>query len=313
MINHGKVAKVFSISTNTVNLLVDDDALITLSNSKHAVMPMGLVIENGLEFNRMFKAGDLVRLGQDHLVMNSSLGLIQLESAQVWDPTPDSEDKLKPRDSLVQITDRLIDWLTLQPRIGLLPLLLSLTAHSRTDNDESTDSFSRYIAGGLLRFVDALSMLDWKSALKTAYNLVGFGIGSTPSCDDFLVAYLVVLTVAQKLDPNQFGWVIEFNHGISELAKARTTTVSAHMLTHAASGKVSQNHQRLIQACIFDDKSDWFELVRDVAQTGASSGMDFLLGLVCALDWFSTNFVKYPVKGGAEQVESYEVQPETLI
>jgi hypothetical protein len=311
--NEGCLAQVHSVFKHAVNLLADDGVLITLAAPTNAILPMGVVIEGVCDSGWPVRVGDRIRLDPEMLMLINKFPLINLQGAELWNPNPILSDQLRARHALEQVRSELVSWLALQPNIGLLPLLPKLIAHRNAAEIEIEDSYSRFIAADLSQFVDELNSLDWQAALKTARNLVGFGMGSTPSCDDFLAAFLVVLLIAQVLQPNRFAWVSELNHCIVTLANTRTTLISAQMLKHAASGKVSQSHQRLIHACLFDTDDDLSEHVKKVSQTGASSGMDFLLGLTCALEWFIVNVVNHPTEGGMEQVESQHVQPVTII
>ena len=73
--------------------------------------------------------------------------------------------------------------------------------------------------------------------------------------------------------------------------------ISANMLRHAGNGKVSRSHQRLIQFCLFNNTSDLAQLASQVLQYGATSGGDFLLGLVCALAWYRNSILDYQKEG----------------
>ncbi|MGB4594775.1 MAG: DUF2877 domain-containing protein [Anaerolineaceae bacterium] len=307
------MAKVHSVYQHALNLIVDDGALITLASPGIAIMPMGIIVDNVLDLGWSVKVGDLVTLGQEELLRCKSIAFVDIDDAQVWDPAPILEGAIISEQTLIQMRSELVGWLTDQPNMGLLPLLKSLTAHSCDSDDEASDAYSRYIAKDLLQFVNEMHSLEWQRALNTARNLIGFGMGSTPSCDDFLVAYLVVFAIGQTLEPVRFAWVSEFNQGIVALAKTRTTTISASMLEHAATGKVSQSHQRLIHGCLFETDCDLVELMNEVGQTGASSGMDFLLGLSCSLEWFIDTVILHPAKGGMEQVGAKQLQPVTIV
>lgn len=309
--NEGKQAQVQSIYSHALNLLAEDGELITLADPTLAIMPMGLVIGNKLDSGWDLKPGERVNLGQKVFKLNNSITSLTLDEPELWNPNPILTGHLKSKSAIAQTRFELIDWLKIQPTIGLLPLLSRLTAHRNNEESEIDDPYSRYIAADLSQFVKEILDLDWPGALKTASKLVGYGIGSTPSCDDFLAAYLVVLFIAQSLQPDRFSWVEEFNQGIATLAMTRTTLVSAHMLNHAASGKLSQPHQNLVHACLFDTEEDVIELAKEVSKTGASSGMDFLLGLTCALEWFITNAANL-IKGGKEQAGTQRELPVTI-
>ena len=203
----------------------------------------------------------------------------------------------------------LIRWLAKQPAQGLLPLLPRLTSKSTASKPAIDNIYSRYIANDLEAFTKAINTSDWERALTLVDRLIGFGMGSTPACDDFLAAYLVVLTIADTLNPGQNPWIPEFNQSIANKAKNRTTLISANMLRHAASGKISRSHQRLIQTCIFNNQDDPVDLAGMVFQHGATSGGDFLLGLICALEWYQNTLTNTEKEGERARAEIHQPQP----
>ena len=219
----------------------------------------------------------------------------------------------RPVDEIAQINIQLAEWLGKQPTLGLLPLLPRLT-YQAIDPDPTNDNlYSRYISDDLEAFTKAIASSDWDRALNLADRLVGFGMGSTPSCDDFLAAYLIVFKMAEKLHPGFYPWVQEFNNAIANKAKKRSTLISANMLRHAGNGKVSRSHQRLIQSCLFNNKSDTAHLASQVLQYGATSGGDFLLGLVCALAWYRNSMMYISKEGENAWVEFKQSQPVPII
>jgi hypothetical protein len=85
------------------------------------------------------------------------------------------------------------------------------------------------------------------------------------------------------------------------------------MLRHAADGKISSSHQRLIQTCLFDNKTNLVDSADRVIQHGATSGGDFLLGLVCVLEWYRNTMMDFTKKGERALVESKRLQPVPII
>ena len=310
--NQGSIAKVLSVHPSAVNFLADNGALLTLATSQHAIMPMGMVILDTQDLRAVFNTGEKVKLGQAKFAVINSEVTVDGHNAEIWDPNPELEGTLRTQAELEQLQLDLAEWLEAQPKIGLLHLISKQNARRIAIDYKNTDAVSRYIANDLIAFVEEFSKPDWQSALEIASGLVGLGMGSTPSCDDFLVAYLVVLYMCQHMNPEEFEWVGDFNAGIVDLAQTRTTLISAHMLEHAAVGKVSRSYQLLVHACLFEGVIDLEKLVSEVAKTGASSGVDFMVGLSCALDWFGKHVLNYKMKGGTAQVDVKQILPVTI-
>ncbi len=311
--NHpGVVATVHSVFPHAVNLLVCDDDLITITN-QNDLPPMGLIVESHGSFTHLLKAGDEVVLDVEQLTVTKGAFCINLRGAQGWENR--SSMNLVPRssDEVAQVYHQLISWLAEQPALGLLPLLPRLANLTTNAKQLDDNLYSRFIANDLEAFVNAIFSSNWELALKLTDRLVGFGMGSTPSCDDFLAAYLVVFKIAEAANPACFPWVSEFNGAIANKAKQRTTLISANMLRHAGNGKISRSHQRLIQTCLFNDINDLVHSASQVMQYGATSGGDFLLGLVCAIEWYRNIMTDFPMKGERAWVESKQPQPVPII
>ena len=307
--NHpSHLAGVHSVFHHAVNLLVDEDVLITLTN-RDDITPMGLRVDCAASFGEYLKAGDQVCLSLDRFKAVNRLFTLNLQDAGVWKTRSISSQGARPIEDVARIRIALINWLAKQPAQGLLPLLSRLAQLSASSRSAVDNIYSRYIADDLATFTKAINTSNWEHTLRIADQLVGFGMGSTPSCDDFLAAYLVVLKITEAYFPGRFPWVSEFNQTIASKAKSRTTLISANMLRHAADGKISRSHQRLITACLFKNQADLTQLASQVIQHGASSGGDFLLGLICALEWFQKTMTDNLKEGEHAWVELKRQQP----
>ncbi len=307
--NHpGYLARVHSVFPHAVNLLIGEDALVTLTNQDD-ITPMGLRVDGSGNFAEILKVGDKVVLDLDLFTSINGVFAVNLRDAEIWESRSMMSLDACPGEEVAQIRLNLIKWLGKQSALGLLPLLPRLTRQSMNGKPMVENLYSRHIAEDLEAFTKAINTSDWQRALNLADRLVGFGMGSTPACDDFLAAYLVIFTVVDTLNPDRYPWVREFNQTITSKAKKRTTLISANMLRHAADGKLSRSHQRLIQTCLYNIQGELEYSARQVLRHGATSGGDFLLGLVCAMQWFQYNMTDVSKEGEQAWVELKQPQP----
>lgn len=300
-------SRVHSVFAHALNLQVGSNELITLTNQGE-VTPMGLLVDRRDGFNHLFSPGQELILRSDGKTGAGRTLCIALQDAQLWHARLWRGEALRSRQDFERISARLTNWLASQPQLGLLPLLGRLLPECGAGRGQAGNHHSRYIAEDLHAFTAALLALDWREALELTDKLIGFGLGSTPSCDDFLAAYLLVLESAAQSCGARFDWVGAFNGAVAAKAAARTTFISANMLRHAACGKTALSHQLLLRACLFEGEYDLIGSASQVLWHGASSGGDFLLGLVCALDWFGTQVYEIIRKGESAQVRS--IQPQ---
>jgi len=304
----GQLAQVHSVFPHAGNLLIREDVLITLANQDD-IPPMGVLLDCSESLTKILKAGDEIVLDVDHFRAASGAFLVDLRDVETWQTRSNLGINARPIEEVARIRLSLIRWLAKQPAQGLLPLLPHLTRQIVAYTSLNDNIYSRYIADDLAAFTHAINASKWEHALRLADRLIGFGMGSTPSCDDFLAAYLVVFSIADCLNPGRFPWVREFNQSIACKAENRTTLISANMLRHAADGKISMSHQQLIQACLFKNKSDLTDFASQVMQHGATSGGDFLLGLICALEWYQSAIMNTEKEGERAWVEPNQPQP----
>ncbi len=301
-------ARVHSVFPHAANLLVLEDALITLTNQDD-ITPMGLRVDCGTSFAEFLQAGDEVFLDPYRITAANGLFTVTICDVEVWETRSILILDALPAEAVSQTRFRLMRWLEKQSAQGLLPLLPRLTRQAVSSKPANDNLYSRYIADDLEAFTQAINSSDWKPALHLADRLIGFGMGSTPACDDFLAAYMVVLRIANEINPARFPWIREFNDIIASKAKNRTTLISANMLRHASEGRVSLNQQQLLQACLFKSDKDLILLAEKVLRHGASSGGDFLLGLVCALEWYQNAITETLKEGEQARVANKRLQP----
>ncbi len=286
-ISQGQLALVDSVYPHAVNLSCGEQ-LITLTNQED-ITPMGILLEGVDNFVPIITEVDQFKLMPEALSAISGSLLLNIGQAEIWKSKIAIDNPLKSRQEIVEDTERLINWLSQQPALGLLPLLGRLTKANESLSSGKGNLYSRHIADELSDFNLAMQRDDWQRALEISDKLIGFGMGSTPSCDDFLAAWLLILQIYDELHPEEKSWIDEFGQAILEKAQAQTTDISIAMLKNATQGKTNLSHQTLVRRMLFNHEDDLLSSAEKVLQHGASSGGDFMLGLLCALNWFTQN------------------------
>ncbi len=180
--------------------------------------------------------------------------------------------------------------------IGFAPLLYQLSLCQLRFDEHATNTS---VAIRLLDQVDGNellayaapkinALLDWvhRCALLSCdtnppghiVRLLGAGPGLTPSGDDFLAGVLCALqltgagSVSRKLSLLLLANLEQY-----------TTPVSASLLKQAAQGRVNEHAHKLIQQLLFRSEVDHRVVLQCIQRMGASSGWDFLAGLVLGI------------------------------
>ncbi|MEG1491706.1 MAG: DUF2877 domain-containing protein [Oscillospiraceae bacterium] len=142
-------------------------------------------------------------------------------------------------------------------------------------------SIQQYINSRLSNLCDAYP--DWMLFVRCAREIIGLGIGLTPSGDDFLCGFILTLGAAESP-----GFSPITNSLLSAFTELSTTDVSLQMLRGAFMGKTTWAHIALLNS-VFNSGVD-IETVLDRMETiGHSSGMDFTAGVVSACHCLLSN------------------------
>ncbi len=276
------MTRVHSVFASSFNLVTADGTLITVADSSRDVMPMSINLEKTGGSRWQVQVDDPVMLQTTGLLFITSNCRIAFHTAAVWNPAPSVGKGSLNRASATLTLKRVKHALQMMETIGIAPLIDHPLLGGYGMDEARNNPHCQFIAPSLFAFLQALERLDWQAALAQAPKLIGFGVGLTPSCDDFLAAVLATLYYAFLLAPHRFNGVPAFNQNMAALATGRTTVISIAMLQHAASGKASRWQQQLILALLGAPEDDLDAIIKRVSQVGASSGSDFLFGFYCA-------------------------------
>lgn len=124
----------------------------------------------------------------------------------------------------------------------------------------------------------AFSAVDQKAVLQHLVNMLGRGRGLTPSGDDFICGFLLAAHAWNEiLYPGSH--IENLSQNIVELAREKTTTLSANLISSATAGSTDE---RIIN-CV-----NWFNIghctaefiIKELQSYGSSSGLDTLAGIL---------------------------------
>ena len=189
-------------------------------------------------------------------------------------------------------TSRAITWSAALPPAAMLDLTPDLARTAAVARRLASDSAP---GGGLatLRPGEAWLVRAWTligqqrhalvagdvvAALGPTVDLIGLGVGLTPSGDDYLVGLLAGF--AATGDP--IG--IELGATIAARAQARTTAIGASAIAHAARGAFAERLHDVLIALACGRFADLATSIERAMAYGATSGSDTLVGLLEGID-----------------------------
>ncbi len=119
------------------------------------------------------------------------------------------------------------------------------------------------------QLLGALREADFPTVRAAAGRLAGWGVGLTPSGDDFLAGVMLALWATGRAS---------LNPALCEAAVPHTHRISRAFLRAARDGLADARWHRLLHALAGDEHAELVAAADDVLAFGASSGLDMLAG-----------------------------------
>ena len=206
---------------------------------------------------------------------------VDLTRAATWSPTLPAAARFRHAGELASIvaTARRLA-ADLAPVGGLAPLLIG----GAGDGDPWLVRARVLVRAQL----EALRTGDVTAALCPTIDLIGLGVGLTPSGDDYLVGLLAGLAATgHPARP-------DLAAAIAAQAPDRTTAVGAATLRHAADGAFSERLHDVLVAVAGGRLDAVTAAIERATAYGATSGSDTLVGVFAALDLAAARRARMP-------------------
>src|SRR5699024_7924322 len=207
-------------------------------------------------------------------------------AATLWDEKPNLTFNKDVEKNVCIKLERIEEVLLIEgKRNGIFPLLITLKERiGRVDwiyeSDMKLGKNEIYIREKFLNFIDSYIKGDIEKLSVQVKNIIGFGIGLTPSMDDFLAGLMVSRIYLHYYLGYSIGSAYEINYAMVKDIKNRTTRVSEEMLIFSSKGEVNEDIRDLMISFLGDASLDMFSYnLRRVINIGETSGTDILLGI----------------------------------
>ncbi|MCL1995270.1 MAG: DUF2877 domain-containing protein [Defluviitaleaceae bacterium] len=115
-------------------------------------------------------------------------------------------------------------------------------------------------------------------------EILGHGIGLTPSGDDFLAGVLFALHFKQKVYNQQYAYLNKISKEIRQNMPRMTNEISRHFLSYAMQGSFGLNTQDFLVSFYSEDLEAVKAAVQKKLDCGATSGADELQGILWGLE-----------------------------
>lgn len=117
-----------------------------------------------------------------------------------------------------------------------------------------------------------LKVLEELAPISNPNNIIGRGLGLTPSGDDVLIGIILILNILNEKD--------KLNKIINVADLTRTNKISKKFLEFAFKGYFSDSILKLLK------EKDIEKTIEEILKTGHTSGADTLLGIYYAINYF---------------------------
>jgi hypothetical protein len=203
---------------------------------------------------------------------------LDLQQAMIWRP----ENPKKITCSWEQQIDR-IDllikrMLEIDPSRGWL-FLKDFKSIESVDQDSTHNHIKRNTDAFIAKFIS----LDLQGCLDAARSIIGLGGGLTPSGDDWLAGFILLLTRVSQARCEENPFVVNLGKSLTEMAIQKTTKISANRMEAACIGWSEELFLDLIDHIITIDSEFGSQKISLLINFGHSSGVDTSLGIFAAV------------------------------
>ncbi|MSU02024.1 DUF2877 domain-containing protein [Tissierella pigra] len=282
--NLKEVGKIHSIYSRTINFLDNKDNMYTIGSKNIDNSPFTLRIDNrNISFedldleegNRLFKI-------DNSLIIEDKVRIDLESNCILWNPNVEKRRDLN-RNLIMENIGYFNDFILKKGSNGgcryfYLENFLKVKAYT-------PGLIEKELSRRIEVFLDALE--DGNIDEVKINSLIGFGIGLTPSGDDFLTGFLSVLNIISTDYSNKIKRKLI---NLIDIDKIATTDVSKQMLSITLRGESREYILSFINGFLDEDKKQFLLFLERLLNIGSSSGTDLAVGVVTAFILLTNNF-----------------------
>lgn len=278
---------IHSVFNSSFNVLDQNHQLIPFLNSKKPMSPNSIKIDEDISFLSLGIEPKLkIQFFQDFALIKDLNIKITYDKVNLWDKSPiltfvkDSKEnvfiKLKIMGKFL-IENGKFD--------GILPLLSALQGKIKgldlfLNNEINLGKKEEFIKERFLRFFDNYLEEDIHNISLNAKDIVGFGMGLTPSMDDFLSGMMISRIYLSSYLDHDMENTYKINRAIVKEIKNKTTIISEEMLMYSSVGETNEDIRKLMISFLGESSLQHFtKNIEDVVKIGETSGTDILSGI----------------------------------
>ena len=265
--------KIHSVFNRVINLVDPKRNLITIANNELDNGPATLIVDSKINFNFINQEMD-VKCYEQKITIADKLQ-ISLDNLKIWTIPAAKIDKVNS--IYFKRNKKLFDsYLKNKLTTDGCGYFYSANFQSDKNCDKSPGAISKELNLRLSNLkAKLIAREDITAEIK---SIIGFGIGLTPSGDDFLVGVLSVFYLLKEGE-KLFLEIVS----ILKKIKIETTDISKKMLNYSMRGSTRENIYKLINSLTAEEEIKE-EVIKNVLDIGSTSGKDIAVGIMTAFD-----------------------------
>lgn len=242
--------------------------IILLADKAYGISPIGIGLENFVDFATLIKPV----VGQKVQVSDRYLHFPGGTLMPVWDVVETTSSHGYPvKEQVLRCGKDLLDSCSSRSLATLVaPLLLGQPLTAAANNN----AYCLHALPILKGLLSAISVSNIDGIKEHIPQLLGFGLGLTPSMDDVLLGFLYG---ALRWMP-QDGATVTLRDAIVNYAQSHTNAISAAYLTAVAQGAFFERLDNIMEGLCNSASVD----ITPILEIGSSSGSEMLFGLLLA-------------------------------
>ncbi|WP_352418786.1 DUF2877 domain-containing protein [Proteiniborus sp.] len=283
--------QIHSVFDNSFNVIDQDNHLISFLGPNKPMAPRSIKLTEKISFIDLgFEQGQKLEFYDDFVFLKENNIIISFDKALLWNKEPLLFSDIDlAKDSMENVFRKLCLMGTFileeGKKEGIVPLLKTLEGKIKgiepiLDNNILLSKREEFIRERFLAFIDSYLKENIEEIPLRSKDIIGFGIGLTPSMDDFLSGMMVSRIYLSSYLNHDFKKAIEINKAIVKNIKNKTTLVSEEMLKYSSMGEVNEDVRNLMATFLSNSSTNTFyKYLKKVADFGETSGTDMISGI----------------------------------
>lgn len=280
-----KQGTIHSVFENTINILGEDNRLISVITGNKPMCPNGIKVDTLHLFDdtkvNLRETGKFTKSSFSSKHLNIYYGNCILWDKRIYFSY--EKDNLENFLLKLQLMGKFI--LYHGNKNGIFTIVQSLKGQLDYADDIFDENYilgkrELFIKDRFLEFIKSFQDSNLEEVNKNSKRIIGFGQGLTPAMDDFMSGMMIANIYISHFIGLNIEKAYSLNREIIKDIEERTTLVSEEMLKSSSIGEANEDIRELMMNLVGTSTvHEMYRLFNRVAEIGHSSGTDILCGI----------------------------------